>query len=340
MKELRTFLGMSSFCRKFIPNFARKVSSLYVLTRSNERWRWTETQRKAFLEVNRALTTPPVLACPDLSLPYSLYTDASGTGMGAALYQVQEGMQRVIGYASKQFNARKTRLYSTIEKEAAAVVWAIEYFRPYLKRSRFKILSDHSRLKWLATRTGASGRLGRWQAAPLECTELEEVEYLRGAANQVSDGLSRMPEILSIEQEDFIKMQEADSDFEGIRPILQRSSGGWTFKSRFFVPKEVRLRLLREFHKCHFGVKRTMEIIARSFFWPPYQQDVNNFIRTCENCVQRSLPVSQLKSLPHSLYPFQRVTMDFAGPFPRTKQGNRYFLVAQDDFSRFENCSM
>ena len=130
VSELKTFLGMMTFCRKFVKDFATIAAPLYNLTKKNVVWSWSSSCQEAFAKLKEALTSAPVLMCPDVNLPYRLYTDASGTGMGASLCQEIDGQERVIAYASQHFNMREQK-YSTIEKEAAAVVWAVGYFRPY-----------------------------------------------------------------------------------------------------------------------------------------------------------------------------------------------------------------
>lgn len=137
VSELRTFLGMSTFLKKFVKGFAVTAKPLYDLTKSGQSWRWTPECQQAFDTLKRNLMSPPVLVCPDVDRPYRLYTDASGTGMGATLCQEFDGTERVIAYASQNFNRHEFN-YATIEKEAAAVLWAIKFFHPYLSGARFQ----------------------------------------------------------------------------------------------------------------------------------------------------------------------------------------------------------
>lgn len=338
VKELRSFLGMASFCRKFVAGYANIVAPLYSLTSLKSKWIWTKKCDDAFRKVKEILQRPPVLACPDLNAPYLLriYTDASGTGMGSALKQIQNGKERVIAYASRCFNERERRLYAPIEKEAAAVIWAVNHFRPYLKGSRFRIVSDHSPLKWLFSRTDASGRLGRWQAALIEHEGLEGIDYIRGIENQLADGLSRMPEILPLGNcVEFVKLQEEDMESENVGHLLRKEGKVWTFKGRPYVPRSLRNQIVDQLHTGHFGMRRMVHLVGSRFYWPKYKDDVEKFLRKCLGCQLRTTPISYPESLPTSEYPFQRVVIDFAGPLSRTQSGNRYFLVIQDDFSRY-----
>jgi len=344
IKELRTFLGMATYCRKFIKSFATIASPLFDLTRKNVSWSWSPECEQAFNDIKRALKNPPVLATPDINLPYRLYTDASNTARGAALCQIQGGKERVIAYASQHFNDRE-RKYSTIEKEAAAMVWAIDVFNPYLKGARFRIYSDHAPLKWLAGKTNATGRLGRWQIRIMECDGLDGVEYLKGSDNCIADALSRIPEILVLDPEDerisssiLREMQEKDSGFCRRNFTLRR--GVWFFGNRVFIPDALKKRFFITYHGrgVHFGVGRTLDLMKQGFYFPNMDSYVRSEISKCDFCNQAKNTPGR-KMVPVSMtppkFPFQRISMDYAGPMPRTKLGNRYFLVIVDQFSRY-----
>ena len=248
-KELRSFLGIASFCRRFIRDFAIVAQPLYDLTRPRKKFEWTFACQVAFEEVKKRLMSAPVLAMPNPNLPYMLYTDASDLGMGAVLCQQQGGKRRIIAYASKHFNDREKRLYAIIEKEANAVVWALEHFQVYLKGARFRIVSDHAPLKWLWCKVGASGRLGRWQLKLLEYFDgLVGVEFLKGSMNTAADGLSRMPKVMLVDVDEFGKKQEQDSDFPNMKGLVKDACGIWRWRGRCFVPIEFRKQLIRYFH--------------------------------------------------------------------------------------------
>lgn len=344
--ELRTFLGMSSFMRKFVNHYAHLAKPLYELTKKNVVWNWTDECQMSFEGIKRELVNPPILACPDVDLPYQLYTDASGNGMGATLCQFIDGKERVIAYGSQVFNAREKK-YSVIEKEAAAVVWAINHFRPYLKGARFRISSDHAPLKWLATRIDATGRLGRWQVTLLENEGLEGVEYLKGENNTIADGLSRMPEILlmtseneKLSVEELKEIQEKDSMFEKLRSMMNLQDGVWKKQGVVFVPQVLCRRILSSYHGegIHFGVQKTLDVMKPVVFWPGMDTDVRRFIQECEIC--KSGKSTSFQKAPNQTFdppkaPFQRIAMDFAGPYERTKDGNKYFIVIVDHFSRY-----
>ena len=130
-KDVKRFLGLASYYRKFIPNFADIAAPLNKLTQKNIRFRWSEICESSFRSFLKILVSPSVLAYPDFEKPFILTTDVSGYGLGAVLSQIQEGEERVICYASRSFKAAEKN-YSAIARELLAIVWATALYRPYL----------------------------------------------------------------------------------------------------------------------------------------------------------------------------------------------------------------
>lgn len=134
LRQVRQFLGVASWYRRFIADFSAKVAPLTRLMRKNARWAWTATEEEAFRSIRKALTTAPVLACPDFNQPFTLQTDASTLGLGAVLTQNLDGGECVIAYASRTLNQAEKN-YSATELECLAVVWGIRRMRDYLEGS-------------------------------------------------------------------------------------------------------------------------------------------------------------------------------------------------------------
>lgn len=188
-KELRSFLGLAGFYRRFIPNFASLALPL------------TENQGKVphqggvdrrmpegIDSLKQALTAKPVLVLPDASKPFVLRTDASGEGLGAVLMQEKDGMLRPVAYASKKLTGAETR-YHTTEQECLAVVWGVRRFYPYLYGRSFTLQSDHNPLQYLHKIRPVSRRLMAW------AMELQSYAYtfqaIKGCDNVGADYLSR-----------------------------------------------------------------------------------------------------------------------------------------------------
>ncbi|KAI2645187.1 Retrovirus-related Pol polyprotein from transposon 17.6 [Labeo rohita] len=189
--QVRAFLGLAGYYRCFIPNFSSLAAPLTDLTRKGqpEKTRWTAATEEAFASLKAALTSSPVLRAPDFSCPFLLQTDASDTGLGAVLSQVQEGEEHPIIYISRKLSPAE-RNYATVEKEALAIKWAVLELRYYLLGRKFTLVTDHAPLQWMARAKDTNARVTRWFLA-LQDFHFE-VRHRAGATNANADGLSRI----------------------------------------------------------------------------------------------------------------------------------------------------
>lgn len=190
LRQVRGFLGMASWYRRFIPNFALLTAPLTRLLKKNSRWDWTDEQNNAFQEIKRALATTTALSCPDFTQPFILQVDASDFGLGAALSQRIDKNEIIVAFASRLLSESEKK-FTVTEKECLAMVWAIRKFRPYLEGSKFTTITDHQALRWLMNLEKPSGRLARWV---LELQQHDfSVQYRKGSLNCIADALSRNP---------------------------------------------------------------------------------------------------------------------------------------------------
>ena len=197
VKELQSFLGIINYYRRFIKDLAKIASPLYQLTKKGREYTWTNECQSAFDTLRQALISEPIMRAPDMSKPFILITDASKTGLGAVLSQVNEldGRDHAISYISRTLTAAE-RNYSVTQLECLAVVWAVRTFRPYIHGQKFTIITDHSALRWLFGQPNPSGRLARWIESMMEHNYT--VEYRRGTANGNADALSRMHNLIAV----------------------------------------------------------------------------------------------------------------------------------------------
>jgi hypothetical protein len=192
--ELQSFLGLASYYRRFIKDFSSIAHPLLEQTKGKPKPKdlivWGGLEIVAFERLRTSLVTESVLAYPDFTKEFLIYTDASNYGAGAVLSEMHEGKDRPIAYASRHFNKAELN-YSTIEKEAAAVVFGIQRFRHYLQDKPFVIISDHRPLQWLKTFKDEGGKLGRSSImlANMDCT----IRFRPGRVNENADFLSRIP---------------------------------------------------------------------------------------------------------------------------------------------------
>ncbi|KAL7868574.1 hypothetical protein SRHO_G00099580 [Serrasalmus rhombeus] len=213
LKELRSFLGFAGYYRRFIQNYSKIVKPLNDLTAgypplrktdkqkdtSGEYFkprepfgkRWTDTCQTAFETIIDKLTTAPVLGFANPKLPYVLHTDASTTGLGAALYQEQEGVMRVIAYASRGLSKSESR-YPAHKLEFLALKWAVsEKFADYLYGVSFTVVTDSNPLTYLLTTAKLDATSYRWLSALSNFRF--QLQYRAGKRNLDADGLSRRP---------------------------------------------------------------------------------------------------------------------------------------------------
>ncbi len=144
VRNIREFLGLASYYRKFIRGFAHIAAPLSKLTQKGIAFIWSADCEKAFRKLINRLLNPPVLRFPDFKKRFRLSTDASNVGIGAVLFQTDEdGNEHVIAYASRGLTSAE-RNYNTTEKELLAIIWAIDRFRPYLYGVEFDLITNHT----------------------------------------------------------------------------------------------------------------------------------------------------------------------------------------------------
>ena len=188
--EVRSFLGTANYYRQFVKDFATIASPLTCLTRKKVPFVWTESCQNSFDRLRDCLSSAPVLSYPLRDTPFILDTDASNTGLGCVLSQVQNGVERVIAYSSTSLNRAQQR-YCVTHRELLAVVEAVKRFRPYLCGSKFLLRTDHSSLKWLIHMKDPEGMLARWIVV-LSAYDFD-IEHRPGKKHGNADGLSRIP---------------------------------------------------------------------------------------------------------------------------------------------------
>lgn len=189
-KEIKGFLGLLGYYRKFIRDFAKITKPLTKCLKKDAIINPTDPDYiKCFEMCKNILINEPILQYPNFNETFLLTTDASNYAIGAVLSQGKVGSDLPIAYASRTLNASETN-YSTIEKELLAIVWAVKYFRPYLFGRKFKIITDHKPLQWLFSLKEPNSKLIRWR---LKLEEYDyEIIYKKGSLNKNADALSRV----------------------------------------------------------------------------------------------------------------------------------------------------
>ncbi|UYV63208.1 K02A2.6-like, partial [Cordylochernes scorpioides] len=311
ISETRSFLGLSSYYRRFIKSYANKSRPLNSLLKKDEKFIWCEEQDESFRILKQELGSSPVLGHFIEGAETHVPTDASGYGLGAVLVQIQNDAERPIAYASRTLT-KAEKNYSTTEKECLAVVWALGKFRPYLYGRPFTVVTDHHSLCWLVGLKDPSGRLARW-ALKLQEYDINIV-YKSGRKHKDADCLSRSPladtaeiegHITSIQ--DIAEEQSKDPHLVGIREKLANENlkgyqmiGGVLYKKNYdpegkpwllVVLKQMRHEILKDVHDTpmagHLGFAKTYDRVRKRFYWPGLYRTVSQYIAHCKECQRR-----------------------------------------------------
>ena len=192
LRELRGFLGLAGYYKRFIPHFSAHSAPMVQLTKGDQPFIWGTEQQESFDSLKRLLCSPPVLAYPTREGVFVLDTDASDYGIGAVLSQIQDDEERVIAYGSKVLNDAQ-RHYCTTRKELFAVVHFVKHFHHYLADRRFEIRTDHASLLWLLNFKNLEGILARWLLTLSSYLPFDCFEHRAGRLHGNADALSRLP---------------------------------------------------------------------------------------------------------------------------------------------------
>jgi len=189
VKEVRRFIGMAGYYRRFVANFSKLSTPLTDLVKKRKgAIDWNDQAEESFKALKEALVTSPILITPDWTKPFVIHTDASDYAVGAVLTQGEEGKEQPIAYFSRKLVGAQKR-YTVMEKECLAVLVGIEHFRCYVEGTKFTVITDHAALKWLNTFKNANGRIARWIATLGSYTF--DIVHKKGTLHVVPDALSR-----------------------------------------------------------------------------------------------------------------------------------------------------
>lgn len=359
--DLRRFMGVISWYRRFIPDCSTLTQPLTRLLHKKHRWEWGSEQNEAFETLKERLSSAPVLAAPDFAVPFCLQTDGSQYGLGVVLTQIQNDHEVVIAYASRTLNKAEQN-YSVTEKECLAIVWGISKMRYYLEGYSFTVLTDHASIRWLQTLTSPACRIARW------CIYLQQfdftIKYRKGKSNHVADALSRDPLNDKDQSEEFtdetaFAIEENDQcewyrnllkatianpdrypDFSVNDGLLYRHmhhSLNFTDRGKAWklcVPEPLRQRVLAENHDIptagHLGIAKTIARISENYYWPGMNGDISRYLRNCVSCQEHKFSqgaVHGKMGTCNATQPWEYVSMDIVGPLVRSSRGNKYLLV-------------
>lgn len=371
--EVRSFLGLINYLGRFIPNLADKTYSLRQLLRKDSKFGWSDTLEDDFQNLKLAIADIKSLAYFDVKRPTRLIADASPVALGAVLIQFKDEVPYPIAYAHKSLTETEKR-YCQTEKEALALVWAVEKFSIYLLATEFELETDHKPLEAIFTpRSKPCARIERW-VLRLQSYKFKVV-YRPGSKN-IADSLSRLCKldasddfddecevyINSIVQSAAIDIfeieNESKADLECQRLKISLESGKWPenddvlkpfarFKDelclqnslivrglKLFIPKKLRSRMLDLSHEGHPGESVMKRRLRERVWWPGIDYDVTQYVKSCYGC--------QLVAMPSKPDPMIRRELpsapwvDLALDFLGPLPSGENLLVLIDYYSRYK----
>jgi hypothetical protein len=318
--ELRGFLGLTGYYRKFIKGYGVVAKPLTNLLK-NKMFVWSEEAQTAFVHLKQLLVQAPVLAIPNFEEQFVIETDACDGGIGAVLMQ----RDKPVAFLSKALGPAHQRL-SIYEKEFLALIMAVEKWRQYLQRQEFLIRTDHKSLSYLCEQNLHSDmqRKAMTQLMGLQF----RVVYKKGKENVAADALSKMPHLMAIQvvsEVSPVSMQEVlntyrtDSKAQELLTFLaitNRNEVGFSlhkrvirYKGRVWIPhySALQTRLIAAMHSTviggHSGTKATYQQLKHLFQWKGMKKDEESFIQQCKICQQAKHesvhPAGLLQPLPY-----------------------------------------
>ncbi|GJS72398.1 putative reverse transcriptase domain-containing protein [Tanacetum coccineum] len=362
--EIRQFLGLAGYYRRFIEGFSKIAKSMTKLTQKGIKFDWGEKEENAFQLIKQKLCSAPILALPEGSEDFVVYCDASHKGLGVVLMQ----REKVIAYASRQLKVHEKN-YTTHDLELGSVVFALKIWRHYLYGTRCTVFTDHKSLQHILDQKELNMRQRRWLEllSDYDC----DIRYHPGKANVVADALSRKERIEPLRvralvmtiglnlpkrileaqiealktenlvNEDVGGMIRRDVPKERLEP---RADGTLCLHGRSWLPcyGDLRSVIMHESHKSkysiHPGSEKMYQDVKKLYWWPNMKADIATYVSKCLTCArvkaehQRPSGLLVQPAIPE--WKWDNITMDFITKLPKSSHGFDTIWVIVDRLTK------
>ena len=358
--DLRRFLGIINFYRRFLPHAAARQMTLHNLMgqvrKSDHRLlKWTDETKRAFQECKEDLKNATLLAHPKLNAHITLSCDASNKAIGACLQQKHGNAWQPLGFFSRKLSSTEQK-YSTYDRELLAIFQAVKYFRDFLHGSSFTIFTDHKPLTKALNQKFDNLSPRQMHQLNFISEFTSDIQHVNGIKNTVADAFSRIESLRFSNVLDYDAIALAQETDEELQNLLSSSSSLILKKQKIpgsekllycdtsgkfirpYIPPGFRSSVFHIIHDlAHPGVKATTRLVSERFVWPNMKREISRLTKACIACqctkVHRHVhsPVGEF-SLPSRR--FSSIHIDIVGPFP-SSQGYTYALTCIDRFTRW-----
>ncbi|GFX87939.1 transposon Tf2-9 polyprotein [Trichonephila clavipes] len=330
-KDVRRFLGLTGYFRKFLPSYSTIAKPLSDLLRKDSLFQFYAEQQTAFQKLKYLLSQQPVLSIFNQNSPTDIHTDVSIDGLGAVLFQksIHDNQFPPVFYMSKKTSDHE-RKYTSFELEVLAVVEALKKFRFYVLGTSFKIITDCDALVKTLSKKELNPRIARWALYLQEFNYT--IEHRTGSKMAHVDALSRPPHCMLIQNSvhlQFLKAQQADDQITAIKTLLETTPHDNYIASIIKTAHE----------RGHFTVLRIQDLVSKDFYILRLKDKVEKFIQNCVTCIltnrKRGKQDGTLNPIEKNDLPLHTFHLDHLGPLATTSKKHKHVLAVIDAFSKF-----
>lgn len=357
--ELRQFLGMVNFYRRFLPNAAEVQAPLHDYHKGNKKRdltviEWNDQTRQAFAKCKKMLAEAAILAFPSSNRDLSLMVDASDKAIGAVVQQsTKEGWQP-LSFFSRKLSAAEQK-YSAYDRELLGAYAAVKHFRHYVEGRPFIIFTDHKPLIFAFRQKPDKATARQQRHLEFIGQYTTDIRHIPGESNVVADALSRIASIKISGPIDFVAVAEEQKIDAELQNLLHDSALNLKLlplpdsKTRLFcdvstenirpyIPEKFRRTVFNNIHNlAHPGVKATQTMLRNKYVWPNINKDARDWVKSCLDCQKCKINkhvFSEIGEFPETKQRFSKIHVDIVGPLP-ISEGFRYVLTCIDRFSRW-----